>query len=402
MNTQICITSLRDQESSGELNKDDEDYISAAEGIIEIPTESIQRFDLIPDYKGSPRSPYPVVLKTPSRCICLDGWSMVEQAKAQGIKSIQCFTYYSEECSDEEVAIRKAAVRIMPHAGAGSYVEIIRNVKMLHAMLLNKDNVFELSHGGTRKGEGFFNNKDDNVRQILALRLGKSVSTIGKYLNHSEFLSDTALSTLLNISEQSRLKPDKEFFEGVQSNKRRLKEMLTSQAADKERLTEEVSRYVLGTYQQYRATGKIVSINKEIEADENEEILDSIHSIQTAGSVSDNSSSVPAQKLQTKGQEEISDTSSIASLPAKEFTPPTFKYTSSSEMATLGVTVSLTRSDIQAELSIITERLSSLATDSDIDFNGITGGIKSIITDLSVVLQKAISIQTVSTDKERG
>lgn len=367
-------TKETDQASLGNLIQDKTvAYASAAEGMIELPVDIIQAFTLIPDYTGSPRAPNPIILKTPERCICLDGWSLIEQAKAQGISNICCFTYYSDECSNEEIAIRKAAVRIAPHAGPGSYVEVIRNVKMLHQMLLKKENVFELSHGGTRKGEGFISNKDDNVRFILAQRLGKSISTIGKYLNHAELLSDVGLNALMDAGEQSRLKPDKDFFEAAQSNKRRLKEILTSQGIKDAGLTGEVSRYVLGMYQEYRSTGKVVSINNKIEEEDDiEEAFNDDHLTQTTNT---------APKKPT------------ATGDIKEFSPPTFKYTSSADMAIEQEPISITKNDIHAELLPLASRLSSLAGNHDTDLNGITDGIKSIISDLSTVLQKALSIR---------
>jgi hypothetical protein len=51
----------------------------------------------------------------------------IEQAKAAGRSTIRCHIYHIAHHSIIELAIRKAAIRVMPQGGKCSYAELVRN-----------------------------------------------------------------------------------------------------------------------------------------------------------------------------------------------------------------------------------------------------------------------------------
>lgn len=189
------------------------------EKIEEVSVCDIQHFEIVPDYVTPTDSIYPFVVKTPSSTYCIDGWNLVEMATAEGKSSVTCKTEYISEHSDEELAIRKVALRIKPRGGTGSYAETVRNTHFLEKILLASDKDLRVFHwGGDRKGEGFINNRHDSVREVLLSRLGKSVSTINQFLNHADYLDDETLNFLASQIASQRVK--KGFFEEAQKNKR--------------------------------------------------------------------------------------------------------------------------------------------------------------------------------------
>jgi hypothetical protein len=78
------------------------------------------------------------------------------------------------------------------------------------------------SHGGARRGVAYTDNKEDNIRVLLAERLGKSKTTINQYLSYSEWLKDEALAVLIEKMME------KDFFEKAQVKKRILVKNLKS------------------------------------------------------------------------------------------------------------------------------------------------------------------------------
>jgi len=154
----------------------------------------IESFNGIPDYLSTTINEYPTVLRSSDRFICLDGQDLIDEARVNGHGSIRCLIEVADNCPDEEIAIRKAATRMLPQNGKCSYLETVRNVKALYKMMMETtENLVNFHHGGRRTGGEFINNKEENVRLILATRLGKSPKTISKYLNHSENLNDAAI-----------------------------------------------------------------------------------------------------------------------------------------------------------------------------------------------------------------
>jgi len=106
----------------------------------ELDVEAIQPFGLIPNYVIPSDLKYPVVAKTPLNYFCLDGWNLIEGAKANGKITLKCFIEEIEEHSNEELAIRKVSLREKPRGGISSYAETIRNAYE-HYSLLSKGNL---------------------------------------------------------------------------------------------------------------------------------------------------------------------------------------------------------------------------------------------------------------------
>jgi len=261
-----------DQDSQGGLINNQQSFSleTLEEKVEEVSVCDIRHFEVVPDYITPTDSKYPFIVKTPVSINCIDGWNLVERAIANGKSSVKCKTEYVSEHSDEELAIRKVALRVKPKGGIGSYAETVRNTHSLEKILLASDKDLKVfHHGGDRKGESFTNNRHDNVREVLSSRLGKSVSTINQFLNHANFLDDETL----NILASQRVKKD--FFEEAQKNK--MVEIIRMKAEGKS--LDEITAKISDDAREYFRTGKIspITTTQEDEA----EAVDSHPEIQT-------------------------------------------------------------------------------------------------------------------------
>lgn len=242
------------QASLGVLNKQDGQlrYDTAMERIEELEIDTIIHFSLIPDYQDAVASLYPFITKTSEGTYCLDGWSFIEAARAEGKPSVTCRVEYIEGHSEEELAIRKAALRTKPQAGIASYAETVRNTKLLEQILLASDKDLRVfHHGGARKGEDFNGNRQENVARILSVRLGRSISTINQFLNHARFLNDETLNSFAAGGVK------KDFFEKVNRNKAvEINRMRSDKLSDNE-ITNQISSHMLGWHQELEHHGEI-------------------------------------------------------------------------------------------------------------------------------------------------
>jgi transcriptional regulator with XRE-family HTH domain len=258
----------RDQPSEGGLV--DQHQHSHAETIDEryedLEIEVIRHFTSIPDYKAPTDSKYPILAKTPSGYFCLDGWDLIESAKASEKVSMTCAVEYLADHSDEELAIRKTALRVKPKGGIASYGEKVRNVKCTEGLLLaSNHDLRAFRHGGSRRGEEFANNKQENVIKVLALRLGKSISTINQYLSHARYLSEEMLN-LLATNEAN-----KDFFEKANTNKTATLTRLKSDRKSDAEITDQISTKMMEWLQEYEQDKKIERVWKETEPSPSEE-----------------------------------------------------------------------------------------------------------------------------------
>jgi hypothetical protein len=141
---------------------------------------------------------------------------------------------------------------------------------MLEQIILNeKENPIVFSHGGARRGGSFTNNREDDVREILAERLGKNRSTINKYLNHSEYLHEETMGEILASGE------GKKFFEEAQRNKRILIKNMKSDEKSEEKIAAETSKQMLSWLEEYQSTGEIKTdfgVEEEPESPDDENI----------------------------------------------------------------------------------------------------------------------------------
>jgi hypothetical protein len=253
MDRQIAFNPDKNQNSQGGLKQSQTDkFVSSRPIIIELDIQEIQSFQHIPDYTAPTISALPIVVISPKLCSCIDGWELIQKAKSTSNSKIACYAIYIPEHCETEIAIQKVAVRTMPQGGTCSYAELVRNARILFYMLMAAaENPVVFSHGGARRGVNYTDNREENIRELLAERLGKSKTTINKYLGHGEYLIDYSLNTLIESNE------GKAFFEEAQKNKRILIKDLISEGKSEEIIAETVSQNMLPWLEEFHETGKI-------------------------------------------------------------------------------------------------------------------------------------------------
>lgn len=195
----------------------------------------IKIFSKVPDYIDPLESAYPIIARNTHEYFCLDGWQQIERAKEEK-KKIRCRIFHFNKNDEVELALFKAAIRMVPLAGLAHYAEIVRNVRILFDLLSKKADIQIYYHGGDRRSKNFTENKEENIRLILEKRLGRKRKTINKYLSHGEYLMDNALDQLV------KGKADKDFFEKFQQKKREILIKLKSSGASEDQIITEVSK----------------------------------------------------------------------------------------------------------------------------------------------------------------
>jgi hypothetical protein len=189
---------------------------------------------------------------------------LIQKAKSTDKSKIACHIFYIPEYSESEIAIRKVAIRTMPTGGTCSYAELVRNANILFNMLLaSSENPVVFSHGGDRRGANYTEKKESNIRILLAKRLGRSVTTINKYLNYGEFLSSEAMEALI------KAEVEKEFFEAAQTYKRKIIVDLKSERKSEDEIATAVSEAVLSRLYEYQQNGKAAVNCGQSDQDEN-------------------------------------------------------------------------------------------------------------------------------------
>jgi hypothetical protein len=227
-------------------------FNTTREDIAEIPAMSIQPCHLIPDYRDPTESILPIVVHTPKAIYCLDGWNLIEQARTASLSNVRCHVYQIQENSDIEIALRKVAIRTKPVGGTCCYAELVRNASLVANILMNEmENPVVFSHGGSRRGACFTDNREDDLREVLSERLGKDRSTINSYLNYGRFLTHETMEMLV-AQDTGRA-----FFEKAQVNKRRWIGYLESDGLDEESITNQISLKMPEWHREYQETGKI-------------------------------------------------------------------------------------------------------------------------------------------------
>ena len=235
-------------------------FITTREDFAEIPVKSLQACPLIPDYRDPTESTLPIVIHTPEAFFCIDGWNLIEQARAAGQSNVCCHVFQIQEHSDTELALRKVAVRTKPLGGTCCYAEGVRNTKIVWEMLMNAmENPIVFSHGGDRRGTSFTDNREDDIREVLSERLGKDRSTINAYLNFGICLTNEAMDAL--IAQNT----GRAFFEKAQVNKRIWIIKLKSDGLDEESITNQISSKMIEWREEYQESGNIKTDHGETE-----------------------------------------------------------------------------------------------------------------------------------------
>jgi hypothetical protein len=137
----------------------------------------------------------------------------------------------------------------MPQGGICTYAELVRNAGILFNMLLaSAENPVVFSHGGARRGSTYADktdNREDNIRSLLAERLGKSQTTINKYLQHGDSLNDSALELLVDAGVA------KDFFEAFQTQKQIEIAALNAKQIDETAIMEAISKQMMEWLNEY-------------------------------------------------------------------------------------------------------------------------------------------------------
>jgi hypothetical protein len=259
----VSFLSDENRVSSGDLNSKFSPPDKAFGKSIEpLELADIAHFTDIPDFIEPTRSPYPILVQSPSSLQCIDGWEMIEQAKQQNETSIVCEIIHILHDSEIETAIWKASVRTKPLAGRCIYAEEVRNTCRLFAMLKSMGNPMIFSHGGARRGDGYIDRPENNIRVVLAERLGKSANTISKYLQHGKYLNDETQQRLIDDNVK------KGFFEAIQKDKQSLIDELKSQQKDRDEIVDSVSARLLSLLEGFQASDSPEIVSGQTDQDE--------------------------------------------------------------------------------------------------------------------------------------
>jgi hypothetical protein len=162
----------------------------------------------------------------------------------------------TEEVSESDLALWKTRARLISEQGEPHYAEKIRNCKKVLALLQQTtENPVMNSHGGVRKGEGYIPpNKEDDLRALMAKRLGLATKTTDKYICYGEYLDEDILDTLV------KKKVTRDFFVKAAPNKRQLVKNLKSDEKNDIEITAEVSKKMAEWWVEYDQEGKITPL----------------------------------------------------------------------------------------------------------------------------------------------
>jgi hypothetical protein len=255
-NPVLCFASLETEERVSQGDLTENRFRESAEVDEEVQIRQVFQVPLIRNYQEPTSSLMPSLVRNRLGYFCIDGWNLIELAITGGLDSMRCRVKYQADASDIELAILKVAVRLGNQSGKASYAERIANVKSLKAILMETiENPVIYAHGGLRTTDGTGRNREADVVNVIADRLGKDRSTITDYLKRSENLTDDLLARLVENNANKR------FFESLSRYRRRIITTLKSRRGltpilIEERvssaLTEMVETYLLDGMQTFR------------------------------------------------------------------------------------------------------------------------------------------------------
>ena len=351
--------------------KDEENlrFITTGEDFAEIPVTSIQQCSLIPDYKDPTESTLPIVVHTPEAFYCIDGWNLIEQARAAGQSNVRCHVYQIQEHSDTELAIRKVAVRTKPVGGTCCYAELVHNANLVAQLLMDEmENPIVFSHGGSRRGAFFSNNREDDIREVLSERLGRNRNTINTYLNLRLYLTDEAMDVL--IAQNT----GRAFFEKAQSNKRVRIIFLKSEGLDEESITNQISEKMLEWLKEYQESGNIKTDHGEIEPP--------VETENESNQTTESSSASTSTDENGLGSEQVNTFNHRS--PSADSEPPEV----------------FGEEDFKAAIRAVTEALAGIINQSSLDFDQAIGVLDEQIGQLANARQMLIDIRDQAAKEE--
>lgn len=215
----------------------------------EIAVDTINHFTMIPDFITTSTAKYPIIVRTPDGNSCVEAYDLVAAAIADGRTTILCEVEEIPSHSDLEISFRKAGMRTLTRGGHYVYAEMMSIAKNLTEQVKASNATNEelklYAHGQRKYDEGFVNNREEDLRHIVSLRLGKDRDTYNTYILHGNNLSDEVIQIFITR------KAPKEFFVKAQVEKRELASRLTGQGVQDPELTQQISTRMLEKFEEY-------------------------------------------------------------------------------------------------------------------------------------------------------
>lgn len=208
-----------------------------------VPINQIQNVVSIPDYDPS-ESLHPVICRTEKGYFCVDDFYKVEAARQAGRAEIKCEVFVLSEHSDIDLMLRKTARRIMAAGGRAPFSQMALNVRACFERLMATENYAHFGQGGGRLTKEFHDNKQSDIRLVLASRFGRSISTISSYLSATEYLNQEVKDQLFAG------KVAKAFFDDIRTEKSDLISNLKFKKVPVTKIIEEVSAATKKWYQE--------------------------------------------------------------------------------------------------------------------------------------------------------
>jgi hypothetical protein len=367
----IPESSTQNQPSPGDSKEHLTDKCATCrEDIAEVAIADIQPCPIIPDYKTPTLSTQPIVVRTPDACFCIDGWHYIDQAKADGQSTIRCHNYLIAHHSIIELAIRKTAIRVMPQGGKCWYAELVRNAHRLRqALESTSDDLVMFTHGGDRRGVGFTDSKENNIRVVLANRLGKSPKTISKYMQHGDGLNDAVMEELIDADAP------KKFFEAIQTQKEIWITALSAEEKDEAAIVAEISSLVSACWKESKQLDPPQTTPPE--------------------------SPQPPQPRRTTGPARATPRGSQSTAPRRR-TPPCSSDAGGNQDPPASNPIPTGAASLAAELKRIGEALIEIAENQESPTSQQIESIRTLIVELSKVLQRLAQPATPEGNKVGG
>jgi hypothetical protein len=229
-----------DMPDESPLTEDWADYF-AKEAVVNmrVPTNAIRPVPGVDDFTTPTTSDRPIVWRTEDAWYGLDGMNIVHAAIQAGCPHIESRVHFIANCTEEDLAFGKAAMRMKPEGGPASYAELIAaSASVAGIYTLNRPSMFRNHHGGLRVPGQNSSQADDDLVNAMCRRLGRGRKTILKNLNHCEFLESAILGRL------AAERVGKGFFQSIQQAKNKIVAKLISRGLEAAEIAAQVSEAV--------------------------------------------------------------------------------------------------------------------------------------------------------------
>ena len=238
---------------------------------IEVDIAQIKFLAEIPAFTTPSKIEMPLLANVNGKFFCISGEEIINNARKQNQKTIQCLVEDHSNNSAIELGFRKVSFRMVPEGGRCSYGEKVRAIKSLEMLIKNfSEDIIVNGHGGDRRSGEFHHNDSHDLRAIIEEKLQIDRDTVNTYLNYAKYLND---ETLNFFAEQQAKKV---FFEMAQIHKRRLIENFQANLIDVEEITSQISTKMQAWFHDYSENGRISEPVEENIQNEADIVLDQI------------------------------------------------------------------------------------------------------------------------------